>query len=61
MTLSELTDKQLIRLFYRVLFRIKKWAEGDPFGWDLPTLSLCRPALAKTYLAVRNEGRQRRI
>ena len=60
MTLQDLTDTQLERLYERVLRKIHCDGGGyQPWGWDLPTLCATRPQLAKTYVDIRHEGARR--
>jgi hypothetical protein len=61
MTIADLTDKQLIRLAGRLNGRVRRWAQGDPFGWDWPTLWACDPGLAGDYRAVIAEARKRQL
>lgn len=59
--LETLTDKQLIRLWNKVLAKInQQFAGGRSFGIDLPTLWAVCPEWAKVYLTLRQEGKRRR-
>lgn len=60
--LRSTTDSQLVRLWNRILRRIHKWGEGgEMFGIDERTLRLCEPGLHRAFIAVRAEGRRRRV
>lgn len=61
MTLQDLTDKQLYRLYQRVLRKIHNDGSSgyQPWGWDLQTLRVVWPEMAKTYLDIRQEGTRR--
>jgi len=61
MTLADLTDKQIVRLANRLHERIRFWAQGDPFGWDWPTLRVCYPGLHDDFRSVIAEGRKRQL
>ena len=60
--IQSLTDKQLLRLFNRILDRINsEFRGGGCFGIGLPTLHACYPEMAESYRIVRAEGRRRTI
>lgn len=62
MTLRDLTDKQLVRLYNRILERIQaRFVGGRSFGVDVPTLRYCEPGLYLAYRMVRDEGRRRAL
>ena len=54
--LQTLTNKQLVRLWNRILERIAKLGGT----WDWPTLWAVYPELAECYRMVRNEGKRRK-
>ena len=59
MTLADLTDKQVVRLAHKLHDRIRYWSQGDPFGWDWPTLRTCLPGLHDDFRSVLAEVRKR--
>lgn len=56
--LQTMTDTQLARLYDRIVRRIYS-GEGCQFGYDLPTLWMTVPGLARAYVQVKAEGRRR--
>jgi hypothetical protein len=56
MSLRDLTDEQLERVYRRLYDRL---AESGPFGWDWPTLRVVNPGLYKSLKEVYQELRQR--
>lgn len=49
-----LTDKQLSRLYNKILKKISNWGSGgDSFGIDYSTLYACNPTLALAYTDVK--------
>jgi hypothetical protein len=60
--LGTLTDVQLNRLYRKILKRINECLGGGlQYGWDLPTLGMCDPGLARAYRAVHSEFRRREM
>ena len=60
-SIQSLTDKQLLRLFSRILDRIQSASSGgSAFGIDLRTLNVVRPDLAASYRIVRDESWRRK-
>lgn len=58
MTVRDLTDPQLVRLYRRLLDRL---GPGGLSGWDELTFALVHPALYLAYRTVKDEGRRRRL
>lgn len=59
--LETLTDKQLIRLWNKVLAKInQQFVGGRSFGIDLPTLRTVCPEWYEAYMVLRREGKRRR-
>jgi hypothetical protein len=62
MNFSILTDKQIIRLYYRIWARIENiYRGGLQFGLDMPTLRAVTPGWADLLVAIKTEGRLRRL
>jgi hypothetical protein len=55
MSLSQLTNTQIDRLWRKVYDRITEGGGYQPFGWDWPTLRITRPGLYRTARAVAQE------
>lgn len=55
MTLGNLTDEQLKRLYKKVYRKIREGYGYQPFGFDWPTLRINKPGMAKVLKNILEE------
>lgn len=59
---SILTNKQIVRLYWKIRERIERgFAGGLRYGWDMPTLWATSPERAVPYVAIVREARARKL
>lgn len=61
MTLRDLSDQQIIRLYLRLYSRLIEGAGYQPFGMDRRTMLIVKPSCMLAYDAVGTEGRRRQV
>jgi hypothetical protein len=56
---ADMTDKQLLREGQKIIDGFWKAAQGDPYGWDWPTMFVLYPEKVERFRELKAEWRLR--
>jgi hypothetical protein len=54
-----MSERQLIREANKIINFFKKASEGDPFGWDWPTMNMLFPEKVARYEELKAEWKKK--
>jgi len=56
---NTMTDQQMQDRGLQILKTFDEYAEGDPFGWDWPTMTMIFPELVAEFREIQAEAKRR--